>query len=149
MANTWSSFWIKEHFEEKNLLPPVKHRGGSLTLWVSYTASGVGKLAVVPGIMNSSVYEDILQEMLLSLSINWTFQEEGYFNRTMIQNTRVNLQWNSSDKTSSSSLNGAVTVVTSILSNMQCVRGDPRTRMSSSDFLLRNALKYHKRDANG
>ena len=69
-------------FEEKNLIPTVKHGGGSIMLWGYFAASGPGKLVVVPGIMNSLVYQYILQENVaesvhqLGLSRGWTFQQD-------------------------------------------------------------------------
>ena len=69
-------------FDEKNLVPTVKH-SASIMLWGCFAAAGPGKLAVVPGIMNSLVYQDILQENVaasvhqLGLSRSWTFQQDN------------------------------------------------------------------------
>ena len=77
--------WLKPGtaFEQKNLIPTVKHKGGSIFLWGCFAASGPGKLAVVSGIMNYLVYQYILQENVaesvhqLGLSRGWTFQQDN------------------------------------------------------------------------
>ena len=38
-------------FEEKNLLPTVKHGGGSIMVWGCFAASGTGKRAHIEGTM--------------------------------------------------------------------------------------------------
>lgn len=38
-------------FKEENLVPAVKHGGGSLMFWGCFAASGTGCLDCVPGVM--------------------------------------------------------------------------------------------------
>ena len=49
-------------WQEKNLLPAVKHGGGSIMVWECFAASGTGKLAHIEGTMNSNDYQKILRE---------------------------------------------------------------------------------------
>ena len=56
--------WRKTNtaFDEKNLIPTVKHGGGSIMVWGCFAASGTGKLAHITGIMDSQKYQSILQK---------------------------------------------------------------------------------------
>ena len=47
---------------EKNLKPTVKHGGGSIIFWGCMSASGVGKLHFIDGIMDKNMYLDILKK---------------------------------------------------------------------------------------
>ncbi|KAG2456859.1 TCB1 transposase, partial [Polypterus senegalus] len=51
--------WRKENtaFENKNLIPSVKHGGGSIMVWTCFAASGPGRLAFIDGNMNSELYQ--------------------------------------------------------------------------------------------
>ena len=77
--------WRKPNaaFEEKNLMPTVKHGGGSILVWGCFAASGTGRLAHINGTMNSLAYQDILEENLapsvkdLKLGRRWIMQQDN------------------------------------------------------------------------
>ncbi len=56
--------WRKSNtaFQKKNIIPTVKYGGGSVMVWGCFAASGPGRLAVINGTMNSSVYQKILKD---------------------------------------------------------------------------------------
>ncbi|CAF4207163.1 unnamed protein product, partial [Rotaria magnacalcarata] len=58
-----------EEFDPKCTVPTVKHGGGSVMIWVSFTRQGVGKLCLLDRIMDRFYYRDILEQNLLP-SIN-------------------------------------------------------------------------------
>ena len=61
-----------EEYNEKCMVPTVKHGGGSVLLWGCMSAAGVGELHFINGIMNSQMYCEILKEKVLpSLCKNW------------------------------------------------------------------------------
>jgi len=43
-----------------NTIPTVKHGGGSIMLWGSFSAAGTGKLVGVEGKMNAEMYRDMM-----------------------------------------------------------------------------------------
>ena len=72
-----------EALNPKNILPTVKHGGGSVMVWGCFPANGVGNLEFIDGIMTGAVYVDILQRNLkdsarkIGLNRNFTFQEDN------------------------------------------------------------------------
>ena len=46
-------------------IPTVKHGGGSITLWVCFSAPGTGRLVRIKGKINRAKYREILDENLL------------------------------------------------------------------------------------
>lgn len=48
----------------KNMKPTVKHGGGSVMVWGSFSARGPGELHFIEGIMNHTMYLNILKEKL-------------------------------------------------------------------------------------
>lgn len=58
--------WRKPNTEldSANLQPTVKHGGGSVMVWGCMSASGVGELVFIEGMMTKEVYLDILRENL-------------------------------------------------------------------------------------
>lgn len=60
----WAGVWCKTNtaFHKKNIIPPVKHGGGSVMVWGCFASSGTERLAVIDGTMNSALYQKILKE---------------------------------------------------------------------------------------
>ena len=54
-----------EEYNEKCMVPTVKHGGGSVLLWGCMSAAGVGELLFINGIMNSQMYCEILKEKMI------------------------------------------------------------------------------------
>jgi len=77
--------WRKKNTEldPKNLIPTVKHGGGSVLVWGCMSATGVGKLHIINGIMDHKMYIEILKENLhvstqkLEISDNYIFQHDN------------------------------------------------------------------------
>jgi hypothetical protein len=77
--------WRKKNaaFAEQNLVPTVKHGGGSIMLWGCFSAAGTGNLVRINGIMDSIKYQEILAQNLqvsaqaLGLGRKWTFQQDN------------------------------------------------------------------------
>ena len=67
----------------KNTLPTVKHGGGSLVFWGSFSPSGPGSLVKVDGIMKKEQYLKIIQENIrqdaekLHLGSEWMLQQDN------------------------------------------------------------------------
>ena len=56
----------KRHIWRKpRIIPKVKHGGGSILLWVCFSASGTGRLVRNEAKMNGAKYREILDENLL------------------------------------------------------------------------------------
>lgn len=77
--------WRKPNtaFQEKNLIPTVKHGGGSVMVWGCFAAAGPGQLTIIESTMNSTVYQKVLEEHVrpsvrkLKLKRNWTMQHDN------------------------------------------------------------------------
>ena len=77
--------WRKTNtaFHKKNIIPTVKHGGGSVMVWGCFAASGPGRLAVIDGTMNSALYQKILKENVqpsvrdLKLKCTWVMQQDN------------------------------------------------------------------------
>ncbi|MBN3290480.1 TCB1 transposase, partial [Polypterus senegalus] len=77
--------WRKRNtaFQKKNIIPTVKYGGGSVMVWGCFAASGPGRLAVIDGTMNSTVYQKILKENVrpsvrqLKLKRSWVLQQDN------------------------------------------------------------------------
>ena len=77
--------WRKTNtaFHKKNIIPTVKHGGGSVMVWGCFAASGPGRLAIIDGTMNSALYQKILKENVrpsvrdLKLKHTWVMQQDN------------------------------------------------------------------------
>lgn len=77
--------WRKSNtaFQKKNIIPTVKHGGGSVMVLGCFAASGPGRLAVIDGTMNSALYQKILKENVrpsvrdLKLKRIWVLQQDN------------------------------------------------------------------------
>ncbi|KAF7645015.1 hypothetical protein LDENG_00211660 [Lucifuga dentata] len=77
--------WRKANtaFLKKNLVPTVKLGGGSILVWACFAAGGPGNLTVIDGLMNSSVYQSILDEHVMAsarklhLGTKWILQQDN------------------------------------------------------------------------
>lgn len=77
--------WRKPNEEllPKNLKPTIKHGGGSVMVWGSFSAAGPGILHFIDEIMDQKVYLNILKENLsesvekLSLGDDWYFYQDN------------------------------------------------------------------------
>ena len=77
--------WRKkgEACKPKNIIPTVKHRGGSIMLWGCFAAGGTGALHKIDGFMRKENYMDILKQHLktsvrkLKLGRKWVFQMDN------------------------------------------------------------------------
>ena len=60
--------------------------GGSGMVWGCFAASGPGRLALIEGIMNSALYQIILQEnerpSVCELKHNWVMQKDNNLKHT-------------------------------------------------------------------
>lgn len=71
-------------FNKENLLPSVKHGGGSVMIWGCMAANGVGNIEIIDGIMDRFVYLDILKRNVqlsvdkLGLRDKYVFQHDNY-----------------------------------------------------------------------
>ncbi len=70
-------------FIEKNIIPTVKHGGGSVMVWGCFAASGPGRLYIIDGTMNSALCQKILMENVrpsvcdLKLKRTWVMQQDN------------------------------------------------------------------------
>lgn len=77
--------WRKkdEAHNPKNTIPTVKHGGGNLMFWGSFSASGPGSLVKVNGIMKKEQYLEIIKDNIrqdaekLALGPDWILQQDN------------------------------------------------------------------------
>ncbi len=77
--------WHKTNtaFHINNIIPTVKHGGGSVMVWGCFAASGPGWLAIIDGTINSALYQKILKENIwpsvcdLKLKRTWVMQQDN------------------------------------------------------------------------
>ncbi|KAK3554371.1 hypothetical protein QTP70_022603, partial [Hemibagrus guttatus] len=58
-------------FQQMNLIPTMKHGGGSVMVWVCFAAAGPGQLTIIESIMNSTLYQKVLETMKRALVAQW------------------------------------------------------------------------------
>ncbi len=89
--------WRKTNtaFNKNNIIPAVKHRGGSVMVWSCFAASGPEWPAIIDGAMNSLSEnpEGECRQFVTSSS-----SALGLYSRTMIQNTPTSPPLNGSRK---------------------------------------------------
>ena len=74
---------LQEAFDPRCTVPTIKHGGGNVKCWGSFSSSGVGNLVFIDENMTEEVYRDILQRNLfestkkLNLERNWVFQHDN------------------------------------------------------------------------
>ena len=64
--NVWRKPNTSHHSE--NLIPTVKHGGGSIMLWLCFSFAGTGKLVRLEGMMDDAKYREILEGNLFQSS---------------------------------------------------------------------------------
>jgi len=62
-----SSVWRQpsEEYNDKCVLPTVKHGGGSVMVWGCMSAAGTGELQFIEGNLNANMYFDILKQSMV------------------------------------------------------------------------------------
>ena len=62
VRNTVTSVWRKDGtaFKKHNTIPTIKFSGGSIMIWGCFSSKYTGKLRVIYGRMNGSMYREIL-----------------------------------------------------------------------------------------
>ena len=92
--------WRKKNTEmqPQNLVPTVKHGGGSLMVWGCMSAAGVGKLHFIEGIMDHKIYINIKENLnasaeKLGLQGKYIFQQDNDPKHTA-RNTKMWLLYN-------------------------------------------------------
>jgi hypothetical protein len=68
-----------EELYDRNLKKTVKHGGGKVMVWGCITRNGVGCLQCINGIMDSSVYIDILQQSFLPTLSNQKIKKKDIY----------------------------------------------------------------------
>lgn len=61
---------INERYKPECILPTVKHGGGSVMVWGSFSHAGVGKLVKIEGTMKKEQYHSILQRHAIPSGFN-------------------------------------------------------------------------------
>ncbi len=54
-----------EEYNDKCVLPIVKHGGGSVMVWGCLSAAGTGELQFIEGTMNANMYCDVLKQSMI------------------------------------------------------------------------------------
>ena len=84
-----------EEWNKDCIVPTVKHGSGSVTVWECMSSSGVGRLTVSDGTVNSDKYEAILCDPMLPAARemfrngqNYTFQQDNAPCHTLVSTRR-------------------------------------------------------------
>lgn len=96
--NAKRCLWRKPNtaHHHEHTVPTVKHGGGSIMLWGSFSLAGTGKLVRVDGKMDGVKYRAILNENLSESAKDWG--EDSSSSRTTTLNVQPELQWNGLDQ---------------------------------------------------
>ena len=81
--------------QQLNIIPTLKHGGGSIMPWGCFSVVGTRRLVVIEGTMNESKYRQILEENWLQNAKDLRLQWDLHSNRTMTSSIRPKQQWNS------------------------------------------------------
>ena len=73
---------VGQRYNPKYMKPTVKHGGGRIMIWGSFSANGVGPLKLIEGKLTGSVYRDILEDVMLpfargSMPSDFIFQHDN------------------------------------------------------------------------
>ena len=70
-----------EQYKDKCVTPTVKHGGGGIMVWGCMSAAGTGEIKIIDGVMDSTMYCDILKEKMVpslkKLGPRATFQHDN------------------------------------------------------------------------
>lgn len=61
----------------KNMMPPVKHNGGSGIMWKFFTALGPEQLGITARVINTALCQRKACLFMLKLKHNWVMQQEN------------------------------------------------------------------------
>lgn len=96
---------IHQEFNPKYTLKTVKHGGGSIMVWGSFSYYGVGPLYRIQNIMKSADYTEILKNTMLpyaeeNMPLKWVFQQDNdpkhtaKYTKKWFQDNKINvLEW--------------------------------------------------------
>ena len=83
--NSHRKVWRKgEAYKPKNTIPTVKHGGGNIMIWRCFSSRGTGRLHVIEGRMDGTMYRDILAKNLSASVNDLKMKRGGRFNMTTI-----------------------------------------------------------------
>ena len=71
-----------EELKLQCLKPTVKRGGGSINVWGGFSMHGMGPIHKINGIMDQTIYKNIMKNVLLPyskeyLSLNWIFMQNN------------------------------------------------------------------------
>ncbi len=81
--------YSEDAFHLKNLIPSVKHGGGSIMVWAFFAASWPGQPAITDGTMNSELFQQIIKENIRTSVKNRVSREHGSCSKTTTPSTQI------------------------------------------------------------